>query len=68
MTDLFAGILAILAVIVGYIPVATIGFGSILAMILSWSRNSSVFWAVIHGWLSWLYVIYYHLQRKPVSH
>lgn len=41
-----------------------IGFGSVIAGITSWERNKSVLWAVIHGILSWLYVIYFVLTRK----
>jgi hypothetical protein len=33
--------------------------GMVLAMIISWSVNHSILWAVIHGFLSWIYVIYY---------
>ncbi|MAG26266.1 hypothetical protein CMI47_11990 [Candidatus Pacearchaeota archaeon] len=33
-------------------------FGSALAMILSFTQNSSILWAIIHGILSWIYVIY----------
>lgn len=40
-----------------------ISFGSALAIAISWSVNQSIFWAVIHGILSWLYVIYYALTR-----
>lgn len=29
------------------------------AAILSWNVNGSVLWAIIHGMLNWLYVIYY---------
>jgi hypothetical protein len=36
-----------------------ITFGSALAMVISWSVNQSVLWAIIHGIFSWLYVIYY---------
>lgn len=36
-------------------------FGSVLAMIISWSINHSILWAIIHGVCSWLYVIYYAL-------
>jgi hypothetical protein len=32
--------------------------GLVLAMILSWSVNSSIILAILHGYLSWLYVIY----------
>ncbi len=40
-----------------------ISFGSALAIAISWSVNKSIFWAIIHGILSWLYVIYYVLTR-----
>ena len=33
-------------------------FGSALAMILSYTQNSSILWAILHGIVSWLYVIY----------
>lgn len=36
-----------------------ISFGSALAIAISWSVNKSVLWAIVHGVLSWLYVIYY---------
>jgi hypothetical protein len=38
---------------------AGIGFGCALAIVLSWTANKSIGWAIIHGLLSWLYVIYY---------
>jgi len=40
-----------------------ITMGTALAMILSWSKNGSILWAVIHGFLSWIYVIYFALFR-----
>lgn len=40
-----------------------IGFGSVLAITISWSANHSILWAIIHGCLSWLYVVYYALVR-----
>jgi len=40
-----------------------IGFGSVLAITISWSVNHSILWAIIHGCLSWLYVVYYALVR-----
>jgi hypothetical protein len=47
-----------------YSPVrAGIGFGSALAIAISWSANHSIVWAIIHGIFSWLYVIYYALTR-----
>ena len=36
-----------------------LSFGSALAMVISWSANKSLLWAIVHGLLSWLYVIYY---------
>ena len=36
-----------------------ISFGSALAITISWSMNKSILWAIFHGLLSWLYVIYY---------
>lgn len=42
---------------------AGISFGSALAIAISWSVNQSILWAIIHGMLSWLYVIYYALTR-----
>ncbi len=38
---------------------AGIGFGCALAIVLSWTANKSIIWAIIHGILSWLYVIYF---------
>ena len=39
-----------------------ITFGSALAMVISYTNWHSVVWAVIHGLMSWLYVIYYILR------
>ena len=36
----------------------SIGLGSIIAVVVSWSRNKSILWAIIDGLLGWLYVIY----------
>lgn len=38
-----------------------ITFGSALAMVISYSTWHSVFWAIIHGLLSWVYVVYFVL-------
>ncbi len=35
-----------------------LSFGSALAMVISYSANKSILWAIVHGLLSWLYVIY----------
>ncbi len=44
---------------------AGIGFGSALAIAISWSVNKSILWAIIHGFLSWVYVIYFALIVRP---
>jgi hypothetical protein len=44
-----------------------ISMGSALAMILSWDRSHSIFWAILHGILSWFYVIYYALTRTSTG-
>jgi hypothetical protein len=41
-----------------------VGFGSALAIAISWSVNKSIVWAIIHGVLSWIYVVYYALTRN----
>ncbi len=40
-----------------------ITFGTALAIAISWSANHSILWAIVHGLLSWIYVIYYALFR-----
>jgi hypothetical protein len=42
---------------------AGISFGSALAIVISWSQNHSILWAIVHGILSWFYVIYFALTR-----
>jgi hypothetical protein len=42
----------------------SVGLGTIIAVVVSWSRNKSILWAIIHGILGWLYVIY-ALLVKP---
>ena len=41
---------------------AGIGFGSALAITISWSANHSILWAVLHGLFGWFYVIYYAIR------
>lgn len=40
-----------------------ISFGSAMAISISWSVNKSILWAILHGLLSWFYVIYFALTR-----
>lgn len=41
-----------------------IGFGSALAITISWSVNKSILWAIVHGIFSWFYVIYYAIKNR----
>ena len=41
-----------------------IGFGSALAITISWSANHSILWAMLHGFFSWFYVIYYAIRHQ----
>ena len=41
-----------------------VGLGTIIAVVISWSRNKSILWAIIHGILGWLYVIYAILVKN----
>ncbi len=40
---------------------AGVGFGSALAMAISFHLNASVFWAIVHGLFGWLYVVWHVL-------
>jgi hypothetical protein len=37
--------------------------GTAIAVVLSWSRNASILWCILHGILSWIYVIYFAITR-----
>jgi hypothetical protein len=39
-----------------------IGIGTVIAIILSWTVNKSILWAIVHGCLSWFYVIYHAIK------
>ena len=39
-----------------------ITFGSALAMVISYTAWHSLGWAIFHGLLSWVYVIYYVIR------
>jgi hypothetical protein len=42
---------------------AGVSFGSALAIAISWSEHHSIIWAIVQGFFSWLYVLYYALTR-----
>ena len=39
-----------------------ITFGSALAMVISYTTWPSVGWAILHGLMSWVYVLYFVLR------
>jgi hypothetical protein len=41
-----------------------IGIGSAIAIVVSWDRNKSILYALLHGILGWLYVIYFVIVRE----
>ena len=41
-----------------------ITFGSAMAIAISWSANKSILWAILHGLLGWIYVIYYAVFKR----
>ena len=41
-----------------------VGLGTVIAVVISWSRNRSILWAIFHGICSWFYVIYYAFTRR----
>jgi hypothetical protein len=40
-----------------------IGFGTALAIAISYATNHSILWAIIHGFFGWLYVFYFALFK-----
>ncbi|WP_108670915.1 hypothetical protein [Peribacillus acanthi] len=42
-----------------------VGFGSCLAMVISYTAYQSIGWAIIHGIFSWFYVLYYWIKYAP---
>jgi len=41
-----------------------VGLGCVIAVVCSWQRNRSILWAILHGFLSWLYVVYFAVTRR----
>jgi hypothetical protein len=40
-----------------------VGFGSALAIVISYTAHKSVLWAILHGFFSWFYVGYFLITR-----
>ncbi|HEX9565515.1 MAG TPA: hypothetical protein VF981_16165 [Gemmatimonadaceae bacterium] len=43
---------------------AGVTMGTALAITISWSLHHSILWAIVHGFFSWLYVIYFAFTRN----
>jgi hypothetical protein len=41
-----------------------ISLGSAIAIVCCWQRNRSILWAILAGFLSWFYVIYFAVTRN----
>ena len=46
----------------GSVVKAGISFGTCLAIVISYTAWQSIPWAIFHGLLSWVYVIYYVIR------
>lgn len=42
----------------------SLSYGSVAAMIISYTANKSILWMLIHGFFSWVYVIYYAIKYQ----
>ena len=40
--------------------------GQSLAMILSWQRNGSILWAILHGICGWFYILFYAVKTGRI--
>ena len=47
------------------VPQTGIGIGAAIAIVCSWQRNRSILWAILAGILSWFYVVYFAMTRRP---
>lgn len=50
------------SVAVGKTVKTGLSFGSALAMVISYTTWHSIGWAIFHGLLSWVYVIYFMIK------
>ncbi len=41
---------------------AGLTYGTVLGIVISWSVNKSIFWALLHGFFGWFYVIYFAIN------
>jgi len=43
----------------GCLGIGSFGLGTIIAVVISWTTYHSVLWAIIHGFLSWAFIIWF---------
>lgn len=41
-----------------------VGVGTIIAAVISYFTNQSILWAIVHGFLAWIYILYYVITRQ----
>lgn len=41
-----------------------IGVGTIIAAVISYVTNHSILWAIVHGFLAWIYILYFIITRQ----
>lgn len=41
-----------------------IKLGNVIAIVISWSRNKSILYAILHGTFGWAYIIYFIISRE----
>ncbi len=46
------------------IGASSIGLGGALAVTLSYSKNKSIGYAIVHGIIGWLYVLHFYFKYK----
>ena len=47
-----------------YVVSSGLSMGSALAIVLSYVEHKSILWAILHGILSWFYVIYFAIVYR----
>lgn len=48
----------------GRTSAAGLGLGNVIAVILSYLKWHSILWAILHGILGWIYIIYYVIKYR----
>lgn len=43
------------------VPSGGVGIGPVIATVISWSLNKSIWFAFVHGFFGWFYVLYFGL-------